>query len=543
MFRNLMVIFCFVLPQRVLEKETQHHLAHTELGKVKEQLKSAETTKSQAARELEKANRTVQELTCKLETASESKQAAIAATEAAKNRAKELEEAESSLKEGQLDGGSWKQDVDSERERYKATMAELIGAKQELTNIRQDFDAALDIKLAAFQEAADAQHATKVNRERLNELSKEIATMRETLGQVKIAIVQAQDEQAKNTADKEARLNLLRMAKEEAEKKILVLKEEESELKLSGNLEEKLEETTEAITVIQEQLKNVQESDLQSLKTVTLELDDAKNALEQVLQEERLLRSSVDSLQLELDEVTKDCCEWKEKEAKSELVAENLRVELKRNKEELEAGFAGEIKQGEASDDMQSTLQRLSCETDNARRESEEMKRSTEELKREAETARNVEKETEGKLQVALIEAEEAKAAAKLVNDQIHVTPSCTDSTNSETRDKIKLSAEEFESLRKKVEEFEKLGQMKVADAMAEVEAIKVRESEAAKRLEEDLKEIGDMKTATEDALKKAEMAEAAKQVVEGELRKWRQQEQNKETAETSSNQEEMENI
>ncbi|XP_058202475.1 WEB family protein At1g12150-like [Rhododendron vialii] len=529
--------------ERVLEKETQLHLAHKELEKFKEQLKSAETTKSQAARELGKANRTLQELTCKLETASESKQAAIAATEAAKNRAKELEEAKSSIKDVQLDSASWKQAVDSEREQYKASAAELIGAKQELTSIRQDFDAALDIKLSAFQEAADAQHATKVNRERLNELSKEIATMSETLSQVKIAIVHGQDEQAKNAADKEARLQFLRTAKEEAEKKILMLKEEESKLKLSGNLEEKLEETTEAIAVIQEQLKNVRESDLLSLKTVTLELEDAKNALEQVLKEKSLLCTSVNSLQLDLDEVKKDCSEWKEKEAKSESVSENLRVELERIKEELEAALAGEIKQEEASNDMQSTLQQLSSETDHARRESEELRRSIEDLKREAETKRNLERETEEKLQAALKEAEEAKVAAKVVNDQIHLTPLCTDSKNSESKDKIKLSAEEFESLRKKVEEFEKLGQMKVADAMAEVEAIKVRESEAAKRLEEDLKEIEDMKTETEDALKKAEMAEAAKQVVEGELQKWRQQEDKKVAPETSSNREEMEYI
>lgn len=531
------------MQQRVLEKETQLHLAHKELEKFKEQLKSAETTKSQAARELEKANRTLQELTCKLETASESKQAEIAATEAAKNRARELEEAKSSLKEVQVDSASWKQAVDSEREQYKVSAAELIGAKQKLTNIRQDFDAALDKKLSAFQEAADAQHATKVNRERLNELSKEIAMMRETLGQVKIAIVQAQDEQAKNAADKEARLQFLKTAKEEAEKKMLLLKEEESELKLSGNLEEKLEETTEAITVIQEQLKNVRESDLISLQTATLELEDAKNALEQVFKEECLLRSSVDSLQLDLDVVKKDCCEWKEKETKSESVSENLRVELERSKEELEAALAEEIKKEEASNDMQSTLQQLSSETNNARRESEELKKSVEDLKREAETTRNLEKETEEKLQAALKEAEEAKAAAKVVNDQIHLTPLSTDSKNSETKDKIKLSAEEYKSLRKKVEEFEKLGQMKVADAMAEVEAIKMRGSEAAKRLDEGLKEIRDMKTATEDSLKKAEMAEAAKQVVEGELRKWRQQEENKAAAETSSNREEMEYI
>ncbi|KAL6992919.1 hypothetical protein U1Q18_011036 [Sarracenia purpurea var. burkii] len=530
--------------ERVLEKETQLHLALKELDKFKDRLKNAETTKTQAGRELEKANRTLQELTCKLEMASESKQAAIAATEAAKNRAKELEEAKSSKL--QQDCGSWKQDVDSEREQYKASSAQLIAAKQELTNIRQDFDAALGKKLTAFQEAADAQHATKVNTERFNELSKEIATMRETLDQVKLCIAQSQEKQAKIVADKEAHLQSLRTAKEEVDNRIRLLKEEEFDPKFSGNLEEKLEETTEAIALLQEQLQNVRESDLQSLRTVTLELEDAKNSLVEALEEESSLRRSVESLKLELDEAKRDCSEWKEKEALSESVVEHLRVELDGSKLELEAAIANQSKQVEAYEDMHSTLEHLSSETDNARREAEETNRRTEELKQEAESARNTAKEIEEKLQTALKKAEAAKAAAaKLVSDRILVTPSSpTDAahaTNSDSRDKIKLSAEDFESLSTKAEEFEKLAQMKVEAAMAEVEASNASERVAVERLEASLNEMEEIKAATEDALKKAEMAEAAKKVVEAELLKWRQQEQEKAAGETSYSRKESE--
>lgn len=84
---------------------------------------------------------------------------------------------------------------------------------------------------------------------------------------------------------------------------------------------------------------------------------------------------------------------------------------------------------------------------------------------------------------------------------------------------------------------YEKLAEMKVANAMAEVEESKASEREAVKRLGTNLKEIEDMKAATEDALKKAEMADAAKQAVEGELQKWRQQDQKKEFGEASNGQ------
>ncbi|KAI3499032.1 hypothetical protein L1887_34824 [Cichorium endivia] len=66
-------------------------------------------------------------------------------------------------------------DVAIERQQYRTSANELISTKQELTNLNQDFDAALEARLAAFQQAADAQHAAKFNHE------KEVDQMRETL--------------------------------------------------------------------------------------------------------------------------------------------------------------------------------------------------------------------------------------------------------------------------------------------------------------------------------------------------------------------------
>ncbi|KAG0499120.1 hypothetical protein HPP92_003811 [Vanilla planifolia] len=69
---------------------------------------------------------------------------------------------------------------------------------------------------------------------------------------------------------------------------------------------------------------------------------------------------------------------------------------------------------------------------------------------------------------------------------------------------------------------------------MAQVEAVRASENEAIKRLETTQKEINDIGLATQDALKRAEMADAAKKAVEGELKRWREREQ-KRVAETAS--------
>ncbi|CAI9756687.1 unnamed protein product [Fraxinus pennsylvanica] len=505
------------LEERVLEKETQHHFTLKELKYYREQLRSAEIAKAQALRDLKRANRTLQELTNKLENLSESKQAAFEATEAAKKRAKELEEQK--CIRAQLGDDAWRLDVDSERELYKASAAALISTKQELTTLRQDFDAALEAKLAAFQEEEEAQHTAKVNQETLSQLSKEVTSLHETIGQVKLASIQAQEQHSKLIAEKEARLLNHKTAKEEVDKKIACLKAE-YDPELGENLEGKLEETTKAIKVLQEQLNDVKASDLTSLRTIACELDDAERALQEIVAEENSLRCSVESLKLELENVKREHSESEMKAVETESAAESMQADLAKSKTELEAAISGETK----SDDTHLALEKLLTEAENTRLEVEVMKKKAEVLKQEAEEARTATKEAEEKLQIALKEVEKAKAAERLADDQIHNSPKPDSSGGSGRR--IKLSVEEFESLKKKIEAIGHEADVKVATAMAQVETINGSEKELLKKVETALKENEDLQSEIEDALKRAEMAEAAKKVVEGELQKWPQKEQ-----------------
>jgi chromosome segregation ATPase len=172
--------------------------------------------------------------------------------------------------------------------------------------------------------------------------------------------------------------------------------------------------------------------------------------------------------------------------------------------------------------------------------EAEVMKKTAEELKVEAEAARVALVEAENKLEEALKEAEEAKASEstalnriKELSERTHAARAST-SESGGTPAKITISKEEFDSLSHKVEEAEKLSDMKVAAAMAQVEAVRASENEAIRRLEAARKEMEEIETATEEALKRAEMAEAAKKAVEGELKRWREKEQ-KRTAEAAA--------
>lgn len=505
------------LQQKLLEKETQHHMVTKELDHYKDQLRHVEALKAEAQRDLQRTNRSLQDLTTKLENLSESKQAAIKATEAAKRRAKELEQ-QQSLK-AQAGTDAWRIDLDAERERYKASSGELILMKQELTNLRQDFDAALVAKVAAFQAIEDAEQCAKRNQERQNLLQREVSMLRQTLDQVKFDSLQAQEEHLKLVAEKEVHLLVHKSAREAAEREINCLRDEHGP---DENLVHKLEETTEAIKVLQEQINDVRASDMHSLETAALELDRAKKELERVLEDEASLRASVDSLNLQLEMVRREHSECESNVLEQESRIEQMNVELEKMKAELiSAGTStSEIHEMEAS------MEKLLAEAERDRVEAEILHKEVELVRKEAEKSRKAAEETDEMLQIALQEAEEAKAAEKLADDKIHNSPG-TDGDDLKTQGsmssrRIRLSNHEFETMNHKIEQCRSYTDTKVGGLMAELQNIKSGELEVLKKVEMMLKEREDIQAEIEEVLKIAEMAEDAKKVVESELEKLR---------------------
>lgn len=511
--------------ENVLEKETQLLLAQRELTKIKKQLDSAETTKCKALAELDKANVTLQELTKKLTNVRESKESAIEAAEAVKNKAKELEKA---LSQKAIGYEAWKKELEHARKEYTTTVKELDASKQELNKIRQDFDAALEAKLAAFQAAGEAQRSAKLNSEKVNELSKEIATMKASVEQLKLASTQAQEEHTKVMEDRETQLSYYKTAKEEAQMKLMALKDE-YDPELTESLEAKLAETSDEIQVLQEQMKEAHASEMDSVRLITEEIKEATKTLQEVAAEETSLRNLVDSLRTELEQVKKEQEELKEKEQAVEALAANLTGELQSSKEEAgpEPGSV-EDEEADVGNEMNFKIQKLSLETEHARREEEEMRIQAQELKQEAEKSRAAADELEQKLEDALKQVEEAKAAEQKAIEEMKMLSDMQGTVaDSDVSGKIILTVEEFEALSGKIKESEDLIERTETTTMAQAEAINARKNEVEKKVEANLKAIEEIKAAIDMALRNAEMADSAKQAVEGELRRWRQEEQN----------------
>lgn len=498
-------------------------MAQRELNKIKKLLESSDNTKNKALSELEKAQVTLQDLTTKLKNVRESKAAAMEAAEAVKNQAKQLERAKSQKEIGYE---AWKLELEHARKEYATTVRELDASKQELTKIRQDFDAALEAKLAAFQTAGEAQRLAKLNSERISELSKEIADMKESVEQLKLASLQAQEEQAKVMAEKDAQLDSYNQAKEDADIKLASLRKE-YDPELTGELEAKLSETSAEIEILQEQMKQAHATEMDTVRVITSELKEATKTLGEVAEEESTLRNLVAALKEELEKVKEEQEQLKEKEQKAESLAAVLSDELQKGKNE--AHLEGLEKAADLFYEQSMKIQRLSSETETAKKEADEMSQKAQELKQEAEKAKSVAEEVEKKLELVLKEAEEVKAAEQRAIDEMKILSEMQGNNNqvtnsSEDHGKIRLTIEKFESVAGKVKECADLVEKAEIAAMAQVEAIKARQDETDKKLEANLKAIEEIKAATEMALKNAEMADSAKMAIEGELKRLRQQ-------------------
>lgn len=522
-----MFLFFF---QRVLAKETHLHLAQKELNKLREQLANAEITKSQALAELENARKTVEDLNSKLIAIGESKALAIKAEEESQNNMKTLEGTKFTRSDSMP--GSWNEDLESSKTSYLAVVSELNDAKQELTKLRHDCDTSLEAKLNAVKQMELAENAAKENMDKSGELSKEISVTRESLERSKLAVIEAHEEHARIFSEKDAQKEVYKTKMEASVLKLQILKQGFNP-SLAKDLATEVVNVDKEIKLLKTDMQNAKASELESVKVVTAELDNAKDYLMKVAEEENSLRRSLETLKLELENLKKEHAVMKDKEAEMEFIAGNLNTQLFKTKADLEACIAEESKAREAADKLASSLKQLSVESEKAKRDADEMKLKANELKNEAESTRLALAEAEIKLRVALQEAEEAKIAELKVLDQIKALSERTSAARTSTSDSnpganITISKDEYDSLSRNVAESDTIADMKVAAALAQVDAIKASENEALKKLESTQQEIQTMKAAISQALKKAEMAESAKRAVEGELRKWREKEQKK---------------
>lgn len=233
------------------------------------------------------------------------------------------------------------------------------------------------------------------------------------------------------------------------------------------------------VNKLKEKIKNAEKIKIEAL----LELEEAKITVEHLSQKLGIkqnmrndekyldLSTSVRGVTSELGVAKESLHRVAEEESELCILMDSLKLELQKVEKEH-----SELKESEQR------------ETDQA----------IEELKKETEDAKTELLMLEEELRITLFEAQEAKAAEEYAREQLNVAV---------------LQAD-----------FRSSAEMKGSggDELTETEALRACRDETLKTLEMSEREIEDIKAATQDALKKAEMAQEATIVVDVELKRRR---------------------
>eukprot|EP01018_Ginkgo_biloba_P010082 Gb_35409 [translate_table: standard] len=543
--------------ERPLLKDRELHLLQKDLVKFKQQLKNAEAAKAQAQIELVKAKKVVEDLSLKLEKAKESKEKASETCEMSRLRAEELEVANAETPKSS--NASWQEEVITARNQQMVATAELETAKQELRKMKQEFASSMEAEAHAIKQADEAMAATERHSSRVEELLKDINAAHESHMLVKLASMEAEKERFSIVAERESEALKASEVAEQTRKQILAVAKS---LDASKDLETKLAATTAAVEDLQNQLNLVKESEskvstgashpdenlknmkaeiektkkqesdaISSLESITVELEEAKEDLRKATEEGLALRTFLDYLRAELEQKRTELAELNEIEAQTETKAADLNAELHKARSKLAVATAAEAKAKSATSDLFQALQQITAEAAEAKKEAATMNEEAQKEKLEIEQAKAEMNTVENKLQFALEELKDAKSAEAIALGKVKYLSEKTSAARASTSEfgaAITISLSEFDSLSKKAEEADMLADKKVAAAIAQIDTIKASEREILMKIEVAYREIGELKSAEEQELHKAEMSGAAKRAVEGELTRWREREQQK---------------
>ncbi|XP_042026050.1 protein CIP2A homolog [Salvia splendens] len=184
-----------------------------------------------------------------------------------------------------------------------------------------------------IQKAEEAQDELQ----KKSQLMKEVEQLQEMFDQVKQASLKAEEEYTKLIAEKEELLHGHKLNKERIEKEIKLLEEHVP----TETLQAKLDETMEAIRVLQEQQNDIQSKALYTIRQMTTELESAKMALEEAVAEENSLHASNDSTAKQLEDVRREQNRKQKAVSEAESTTEQMQSDLEKREAALEKAKAG----------------------------------------------------------------------------------------------------------------------------------------------------------------------------------------------------------
>ncbi|PHT30499.1 Protein WEAK CHLOROPLAST MOVEMENT UNDER BLUE LIGHT 1 [Capsicum baccatum] len=530
----------------------RRELVEQELAKVKEEIpfyqkqsQAAEAAKLLVLKELDGTKRLIEELKLNLERAQKEEQQAKQDSELAKLRVEELEQGI-----GNDLSIAAKAQLEVARARHAAAVSELQTVKSELEDLRKDYALLVSDKDGAVQRAEEAVSASKEVEKTLENLTIELITAKESLEVAHAAHLEAEEQRiGAAMAGEQDALNWvkeLKQAEEELDRlnqQILSAKDLRGKLdtasallqdlktELAAYMESKLKQETDEegnLNGEQSEPKKKTHDEIQSaVATAKRELEEVKLNIEKGTTEVNFLKVAATSLKAELEKEKSELAVIQQREGMASVAAASLEAELSKTQSEIALTQKEEKEAREKMVELPKKLQEVSVEADRAKSLAQMAREDLKKAKEEAEQAKAGASTMESRLLAAKKEIEAARAAEKLALAAITAleeSESAQKNKDEKTPPGVTLSLEEYYELSKKAHEAEEQANKKVADAHTQIDVAKESELRSLSRLEEVNREITERKEALGVALQKAEKAKEGKLAVEQELRKWREE-------------------
>eukprot|EP00249_Psilotum_nudum_P013228 c24229_g1_i1 orf=483-2060(+) len=483
----------FLERQTVKESELQQALEG--LAKVREDLENAEKSKSRALYELVEAKKLLEETRNKFEEVDVSNESARDTSGAARVNSGEL--CASTHQEGE-ELVSLEFDLKITNETHMTAVDELEAAKQELERLKKELLESLSEKESAVLQAEEALAAVEINAKRVEELTAELSGTNESLVLVKLACIEANKERIALLAENELQGKNGQFTDLDSLKHDLGIVTE-LELKLAAktddleNLKTQLSAAKEAegkaTVVAAEALRSLDQANSElentrmskenaasSLVSLSVELEEAKANLKKAMDDKASLEIEMESIHNELESMKKEIVTLKEREANATAATSALTVKLMQTKAELTVALAAEAKAKEAISGLSQALQQVTAEVKEANLEADSMKEEANKVKADAEQAKAAMNSAEDQLQSVSKEVELAEVAESIALGRIKALSEKTNAVRAsevEAGGRIIISRDEYDSLKRKMQEVEELASMRVVAAIAQVEAVK----------------------------------------------------------------------
>ncbi|CAM8912446.1 unnamed protein product [Rhodiola kirilowii] len=501
----------------------------------------AEEEKVKVLKELNSSKRLIEEMRLNLERAQTEEHQVKQDADLAKLRVEEMEQGiaeESSI--------AAKSQLEVAKARLSAANSDLISAKEELEALKKAYAALMAERDKTVKKADEAKAAAIEIEKTVQDLTIELIDTKESLESAHAKHLEAEEGRLKAAMEKEENCRNWENELKEVEDEVAVL----SERVLSGKeLQSKLDAASDLLQELRAELANYMESKMNhsiheeskdgeekkslrrthtgieaSVASAQKELEDVRLNIDKAIEEVNLLKLAASSLQSELESEKAIVSELKQREGTTVEAVKSLEAEINEIELELAEAKVRETNAREKVMDLPMQLPKAAEEAEQMRTRTQLARDELVKMKEEAVQAKAGVITMESRLHAAEKEKEAARASEKLALAAVKALQEsenarCSDDVSSPTGVVISL---EYYELSKRAVEAEERANLRVAEAMADVEAVKESQLKSMEKLEEVDQEVSQRKEALKVAAVKAEEAAEGKLSVEQELRKWR---------------------